>query len=50
MDIGKQQRIIQVEPEPISVPVEAPLQPTFPDVSEPLVVPDFVPEEVPAGA
>ena len=41
MDIGKQQRIIQVEPEPISIPLEAPAEP---------VAPDLVPEEVPAGA
>lgn len=44
MDIGKQQRIIQVEPEPITAPVEAPVEP----LPEPILVPDR--EEVPAGA
>lgn len=44
MDIGKQQRIIQVEPEPITAPVEAPVEP----LPEPVLVPDR--EEVPAGA
>jgi hypothetical protein len=44
MDIGKQQRIIQVEPEPITTPVEAPIEP----LSEPVSLPER--EEVPAGA
>ena len=44
MDIGRQQRIIQVEPEPITAPVEAPVEPS----PEPVVTPDR--EEVPAGA
>jgi hypothetical protein len=44
MDIGKQQRIIQVEPEPITAPVEAPAEPS----PEPVPVPER--EEVPAGA
>ena len=44
MDIGKQQRIIQVEPEPITAPVEAPVEP----LPEPVLVPER--EEVPAGA
>lgn len=43
MDIGKQQRIIQVEPEPIIAPVESPAEPT----PEPVTVPDR--QEVPAG-
>ena len=46
MDIGKQQRIIQVEPEPIVTPTEVPVEP----VREPLTLPDLTPEEVPAGA
>lgn len=44
MDIGKQQRIIQVEPEPVTTPVEAPVEP----LPEPVLVPER--EEVPAGA
>jgi hypothetical protein len=44
MDIGRQQRIIQVEPEPITTPVEAPAEPT----PEPAPMPDR--DEVPAGA
>ena len=44
MDIGKQQRIIQVEPEPITAPVEAPAEP----LPAPVRMPDR--EEVPAGA
>ena len=43
MDIGTQQRIIQVEPEPITTPPEAPAEPSI----EPAAVPDR--EEVPAG-
>ena len=42
MDIGQQQRIIQVEPEPITAPAEIPVE------AEPVSVPER--EEVPAGA
>lgn len=45
MDIGRQQRIIQVEPEPLITPTEEPADPAAP--SPP---PERAPEEVPAGA
>jgi hypothetical protein len=46
MDIGKQQRIIQVEPEPITAPPKAPASAP----PEPALVPDREREEAPATA
>ena len=49
MDIGEQKRVIQIEPEPLTVPVpvEEPTPPTA--VPAPAVVPEREPVSVPAG-
>jgi len=47
VDIGEQKRVIQIEPEPLTVPVEEPTPPTA--VPAPAVVPEREPVSVPAG-